>query len=65
MNIYDKVPAYTVEDRDQVIIDGDPLEDVEVTDTGDAIIIVGTSNNTGDVEVYSLDPDALVELWAV
>lgn len=66
MNTYDTVPAYSVEDGDQIIINGDPLEDVIVFDEGATeIVITGVSNNTGDRETYKVSPDALVDLWAV
>lgn len=64
MNITDTIPARTVEDGDQVVIDGDPLEDVIVFD-GETLIISGYSHNEGDRVSLVVDPDTLVDLWSI
>jgi hypothetical protein len=65
MNIYDTIQADQIEDGDQIIVDGDPLERVRVHDSEEGIWVVGESVNTGDRETYFLTPDADVDLWAV
>jgi hypothetical protein len=66
--VHDTITADEVEDGDQIIIDGDLLENVRVESDPDdisAVIIVGYSDNTGDVVRYPLPYDYTVELWAI
>jgi len=66
MIIYDIITAEYVEDGDQIIVDGDPLEDVIRFDDEDGeVLISGYSHNTGDRETYVLAFDKTVELWSV
>lgn len=60
------IPAREADDTDeQLMVDGDPLENVEINDLGDKILIVGYSNNTGDRVPYLVDPDHTIYLWSV
>jgi hypothetical protein len=66
MNIIDTIQAQYIEDDDQIIVDGDPLEAVElVFAPADDVVITGYSNNTGDRVCYVLTPTQLVQVWAV
>lgn len=68
MNITDTIHADQIEDGDQIIVLGDYLEDVEVSEDPDdlsIVIVAGYSHNTGDTEVYQLAYDADVHLWSV
>lgn len=67
-NVFDSVPAHTIEAGDQVMLDGDPVEVKSVewaTDDGDAIIIKGYSHETGDSITYTVFADDMYDLWAV
>ena len=63
--ITDTVQAHQIEDGDQIVINDDYLENVKVLDDEDNIIISGFSNNTGGIEVYTLDPFDTINLWTV
>lgn len=68
MNILFKVTADQIEDGDQIIVDGDALENVTVHDDPDdinGVIVKGFSEDTGDEAVYTLPFDYEVEVWAV
>jgi hypothetical protein len=68
MNILYTIDADQIEDGDQILIDGDPLENVTVSDDpmdDFAVVIKGFSNDTGDVETYTVPFDYPVEVWAV
>lgn len=63
MNVYDYVPADTVEEGDQILFENDPLEVSSVIDSGDAILVKGYSHLTGDSVTYIITPDTEVGLW--
>jgi hypothetical protein len=65
--IYDRVPAYSIEVGDQIIVDGDEIEVTDVHDTEDLdeIVVTGYSHVTGDTETYSLFADDSFDLWTV
>lgn len=63
VRVYDIVTADTLEDNDQIIVNGDPIELTSVLDEGDAILVKGYSHLTGDSVIHILAFDAEVELW--
>lgn len=63
MNIYDYVPAHTVETGDQIAYTNDLIEVKDIVDSGEAIIIKGFSHVTGDSVTYILSCDTEVGLW--
>lgn len=63
MNIYDYVPAHTVETGDQIAYTNDLIEVKDIVDSGEAIIIKGFSHVTGDSVTYILSCDVEVGLW--
>lgn len=69
LNIFDSVPAHTVEVGDQIIIDGDPIEVRKVEDDPEApvegIRFTGYSHETGDTVVYDVYFDDEYDVWGV
>ena len=68
MNIYDTIAADAIEVRDQIIVDGDPIEVTFVSESENddsEIIVKGFSHETGDYVEYDLPFDYTVDLWAV
>ena len=68
MNIIDTIAAEQIEDGDQILVFGDPLENVRVEGDPDdlySVLVTGFSNNTGDTQSYSLNYTDIVEVWAV
>lgn len=66
--VHDTIDADQIEDGDQIIIDGEPLEGVTVTDDVDdfdGIRVTGFSWETGDEVIHVLPFDYSVELWSV
>lgn len=65
--IIDTVPASSLEEGDQIVIEGDLVEirAVRETDDIDEVVVTGYSNETGDVEHYSLYADDYFDLWGV
>lgn len=63
MNVYDYVPAHTVEEGDFVMVGSDPIEVTRVVDETDTIMVEGDSHLTGDKVVYMLAADMEVGLW--
>lgn len=70
IEVYDYVPANTLEDGDKVSLKNeeggiDYLEDVRVIKDDPAVMVKGYSHVTGDNSTYILDWDAEVGLWMV
>jgi hypothetical protein len=60
-------PAHTLEEGDQVIIEGDLVEVKEILETLDVdeVLVRGYSYTTGDVEDFPLYADDEYEIWSV
>lgn len=67
MIVIDSISADTIMVGDQVIIEGDPIEvmDIVTTMDPDEVIVIGYSHDTGDSAQYSLYADDYFEIWAV
>lgn len=67
MTVIDSVAAWQIAERDQVIIEGDPVEVTEVLDGDDPdeIIVKGYSHESGDRVEYSLYADDSFDLWTI
>jgi hypothetical protein len=65
VNIYDFVPAHTVEEGDQIAYTNDLIEVNSVIDSVDSIMVKGFSHVTGDSVTYIISPDTEVGLWTV
>jgi len=67
MNIYDTIQADQIEDGDQIIIDGEALEQVTVLESEDPdeVVIRGYSEDEGDFVRHTLPYDYSVDLWSV
>jgi hypothetical protein len=66
MNIHDFVEADTLENGDQVVINGmDYLENVSIIKEDDAVMVKGYSHISGDSVTYILNYDTEVGLWSV
>ena len=63
MNIYDYVPAYSVEEGDQIAYTNDLIEVTSVVDSGESILVKGFSHVSGDTVNYILGSDTEVGLW--
>lgn len=65
--VIDTVPASTLERGDQILIQGELVEVLAVreTDDIDEIVVTGYSNDTGDIEHWSLYADDEYDLWGV
>lgn len=64
MEVYDTVSADTLANKDQILLNGEPIElTAEPVDSGDAILIKGFSYESGDNVTYILDPHAMIDLW--
>lgn len=66
-NIIDNIPAWSIVEGDQILIDGDPIEvkTVEETSDNDEIIVMGYSHETGDSERYSLYAHDTFSIWSM
>lgn len=64
MEVYDVITASQIENGDQIIINGDPIEITkEPIEEGEAVLISGYSHISGDTVIYTLPYDREVELW--
>lgn len=66
--VHDTIDADQIEDGDQIIIDGEPIEGVTVHDDPsdpDAVIVKGFSWETGDAVEHTLPYDYSVDVWSV
>lgn len=66
MIITDTIQADQIEDGDQIVIDGDPIEVTSVEeseDDMDEIVVKGFSHDTGDSVQYPLPFDYYVDMW--
>jgi len=63
----DTVPAYSLEEGDQVIVEGDLIEirSIQETDDPDEIVIRGYSHTDGDTVTLSLFADDTYDLWSI
>jgi hypothetical protein len=59
--VYDSVPAHTLENDDQIVLKGKPVEVYFIEDRGDWM--VGEYWNDGEREPFQLKPDVMVDLW--
>ena len=57
-------PAHTLEEGDQVIIDGDECVILKYEDRGDVIYVKVENLGYGDDE-FELDPDAEYWIWSI
>lgn len=68
LNIFDSVPAHTVEVGDQIIIDGDPIEVKSIDDDRpdpDEILFIGYSHESGDRVEYPVYFADEYDVWGV
>ncbi len=65
MDIYDFVPAHTVEQGDLIAHQEDYIEVSSVVDSGDAVMVKGFSHVSGDSVFYIIEADKEVGLWSV
>lgn len=65
VNVYDYVPAHTVEENDQIAYSNDLIEVRSVVDSGESVFIKGFSHVSGDTVDYIINADTEVGLWAV
>lgn len=65
MNVYDYVPAHTVEEGDQISHETDLIEVRSVVDSGESILVKGFSHVSGDSVTYIIGADTEVGLWTV
>lgn len=65
VNIYDYVPAHTVEEGDQIAYTNDLIEVTEKVDSGESIMLRGFSHVSGDSVTYIIGADVEVGLWTV
>lgn len=66
--IHDTIQADQIEDGDQILVDGDHLENVRVdSDPEDieAVVVTGYSNDSGDAVTYTLPYDYDVQVWSL
>lgn len=64
---YDTIDADQIEVGDQILLDGDPIEvdDLSETEDADEVIVYGFSHESGDRVTVSLPYDYRIGLWAV
>ena len=68
VTITDTIQADQIEDGDQIIVDGDLLERVSVSESyadPDEVIVKGFSYESGDAVTYSLPFDYDVDVWGI
>lgn len=65
--IIDNISADTIENGDQIIIEGDLIEvkTVEPTSDPDEVLVHGYNNTTGDMESFSLYADDYYDVWSI
>lgn len=68
MTVIDSIAAWQIDDGDQIIVDGDPIEvAVAIHGTHDPyeVLVSGYSHESGDFVEYSLYADDSFDLWTV
>ena len=68
METFYQVDADQIEQGDQILVYGDPLEVTKIMDDPDddsQLIICGLSYNTGDIERYPVKFNERFEVWGV
>lgn len=67
ITVIDTIPAYSIEDGDQIVVDGDHMEVRSVRDGEDIdeVIVKGYSHLSGDTVEYSLMFTDMVDVWAL
>lgn len=67
MNILDTIDADQIEVGDQILVDGDPIEVDDITDTDDLdeVVIHGFSHDSGDRVEIPLPYNYRVDVWAI
>jgi hypothetical protein len=66
--IHDTIQADQIEDGDQILVDGDHLENVRVDSDPediDAVVVTGYSFDSGDAVTYTLPYDYDVQVWSL
>lgn len=67
INILDTIDADQIEVGDQILVDGDPIEvdDITETDDLDEVVVHGFSHESGDRVVIPLPYNYRVDVWAI
>lgn len=68
MTVIDSIAAWQIDEGDQIIVEGDPIEVAVVihsTTDPDEILVAGYSHESGDYVEYPLYADDSFDLWTV
>lgn len=67
IEVFDTVPAYSIEVGDQIVVESDHIEvsHIAETDDLDEVIVSGYSHDSGDRVEYSLFADDMFDVWTV
>lgn len=68
VQIIDSVPAWTLEEGDQIVVNGDLVILGHITDTDEDNQIILSGENLSDVagdDSWTIDADTVIDIWSV